>query len=63
MSGRGSDAVQCLVVQSVDLGYLERVLIRRSTPVFRGLVRSGSFGGESCKKDDGTGACSLSRFP
>ena len=63
MSGRGSDAMQCLVVQSVALGYLEGVPIRRSIPAFRVLVRSGSFGGESCKKDDGTGAYSLSRFP
>jgi len=63
MSGRGSNAVQCLVVQSVDLGCLEGVPIRHSIPAFRVLVRSGSFGGESCKKDDGTGACSLSHFP
>jgi len=63
MSGRGSDAVQRLGVQSVDLGYLEGVLIRRSIPASRVLVRSGSFGGESCKKDDGTGVRSLSRFP
>ena len=63
MSGRGSHAVQCLVVQSVDLGCLEGVPIGRSIPAFRFLVRSGLFGGESCKKNDGTGACSLSRFP
>jgi len=63
MSGRGSDAVQCLVVQSVDLGRLEGVLIRRSILVSCVLVRSGLFGGESCRKDDGTGACPLLRFP
>ena len=63
MPGRGSGAVQCLVVQSVDLGCLEGVPIRRSIPAFRALARSESFGGESCKKDDGTGACFLSRFP
>jgi len=34
MSGRGSGAVQCLVVQSVDLGYLEGVPIRHSIPDF-----------------------------
>ena len=62
MFGRGSDAVRCLVVQSVDLGYLEGVLIRRSIPALRVLVRSESFGGESCKKDDRMGACSLSCF-
>jgi len=63
MSGRGSDAVQCLVGQSVDLGCLEEVPIRRSIPAFCVLECSRLFGGESCKKDDGTGACSLSRFP
>ena len=39
------------------------VPIRRSIPAFCVLECSGLFGGESCKKDDGTGACSLSRFP
>jgi len=63
MSGRGLDAVQCLVVQSVDFGCLEGVPIRHSIPAFCVPVRSGSFGGESCKKNDGTGAYSLSRFP
>jgi len=63
MSGRGLDTVQCLVVQSVDLGCLEEVPIRRSIPAFYVLECSGLFGGESCKKDDGMGACSLSRFP
>ena len=63
MSGRGSDAVQRLVVQSVDLGCLEGVLIRRSIPASRILTRSGLFGGEGCKKNDGTDACSPSRFP
>jgi len=62
MSGRGSDAVQRLVVQSVDLGCLEGVLIRRSIPAFQVLARSRSSGGEGCKKNDGTGACSLSRL-
>ncbi len=63
MSGRGSDAVSRLAIQSVDLGCLEGVLIRRSIPTFRALTCSGSFGGEGCKKNDGTGAYSLSRFP
>jgi len=63
MSGRGSDAVQCPDIQSDDLGCLEGVLIRHSIPVSRVLTRPGSFGGEGCKKNDGTGACSLSRFP
>jgi len=63
MPDRGSDAVQCLVIQSVDLGCLEGVPIGRSIPAFCILVRSELFGGKSCKKDDGTGACSLSRFP
>jgi hypothetical protein len=63
MPGRGSDAVQYLVVQSVDLGCLEGVPIRRSIPASRALTRSGSSGGEGCRKNDETGACSLSRFP
>ena len=32
------------------------VLIRRCIPVSRVLTRPGSFGGEGCKKNDGTGA-------
>ena len=55
--------MQCPDIQSADLGCLEGVLIRRSIPVSRVLTRPGSFGGEGCKKNDGTGACSLSRFP
>ena len=63
MPSRGSDAAQCLVIQSVDLGCLEGVPMRCSIPAFRVLVCSELFGGESYKKNDGTGACSLSRFP
>jgi len=50
MSGRGLDAVQCLVVQSVDLGRLEGVPIRRSILVSHVLVRSGLFGGEAAER-------------
>ena len=65
ISGRGSDAVLCLVIfiQSVDLGCLDGVPIRRSIPASRILTCSGLFGGEGCKKNDGTDACSPSRFP
>jgi len=63
LSGRGSDAVQCPGIRSADLGCLERVLIGCSVPVSRILTRPGSFGGEGYKKNDRTGACSLSRFP
>jgi len=63
MSGRGSDAVQCPDIWSADFGSLEGVLIRRSIPVSRVLTCPGSFAGEGCKKNDGMGACSLSRFP
>jgi len=63
MSGRGSDAVWRLAIQSVDLRRLEGILIRHSIPASRVLTCSGLFGGEGCKKNDGTGACSLSRFP
>ena len=51
MSGRGSDALQCLVIQSADLGCLEGILIRRSILVSRVLTCPGSFGGEGCKKE------------
>jgi len=63
MSGRGSDATQCTNIRSADLGCLEGVPIGRSVPASRVLTRPGSFGGEGCKKNDETGACSLSRFP
>ena len=63
VSDRGSVAVQRLASQSADLGRLEGVLIRRSVPAFCVLTRPGLFGGEGCKKNDGMGACSLSRFP
>jgi len=62
MSGRGSDAAQCPDIRSTDLGCLEGVLIGRSAPISRVLTCPGSFGGEGCKKNDGTGACSLPRF-
>jgi len=63
MSGRGSNAVQCPDIRSADLGCLEGVPMRRSILVSCVLTRLGSFGGEGCKKNDGTGACFLSRFP
>jgi len=50
MSGRGSNAVQCLVVQSVDLGCLEEVPIRRSIPAFCVLECSGLFGVKAAKR-------------
>jgi len=62
MSSRGSNAMQRLAFLSFDFWRLEGVLIRRSIPASRALIRSGSFGGEGCKKNDGTGACSPSRF-
>jgi len=63
VSVRGSVAVQRLACQSADLGRLEGVLIRRSDHASCILTCSGLFGGEGCKKNDGTGACSQSRFP
>jgi len=51
VSGRGSDAVQCPVIRSADLGYLEGAPIRRSIHISRVLTRPGSFGGEGCKKE------------
>ena len=63
MSGRGSDALERLAMQSIDFWHLEGVLTRRSIPTSCVLTRSGSFGGEGCKKNDETDACSLSRFP
>jgi len=62
-SGRGLAVVQRFTVQSVDPRCIEGVLIRRSIPASRVLTRSGSFGGERCKKNAETDACSLSRFP
>ena len=61
--GRGSVAVQRLASQSADPGRLEGVLIRRSDHASYVLTRPGLFGGKGCKKNDGTDACSLSRFP
>jgi len=52
-----------LAIQSFDFWRLEGVLTRRSILASCALTRSGSFGGEGCKKNDGTGACSPSRFP
>jgi len=63
MSGRGSDVVSRPAIQSVDLKCLEGVSIRRSISASCVLTCSGLFGGEGCKKNDGTGAYSLSRFP
>jgi len=50
-------------IQSIDPGCLEGILIRRSIPASHVLTRSRLFGGEGCKKNDGTGACSPSRSP
>jgi len=56
-SGRGLDAVQRPDIWSADLGCLEGVPIRCPILVSRVLTRPVSFGGEGCKKNDGTGAC------
>jgi len=53
VSGRGSDAVQCPVIRSADLGYLEGVPIRRFIPVSYVLTRPGSFGGKAAKRMTG----------
>jgi len=55
--GRGLDAVQRPNIRSANLGCLEGVPIRRPILVSRVLTRPGSFGGEGCKKNDGTGPC------
>jgi len=63
MSTRGLGVVQRFSNQSADLGRLEGVLIRCSDLASCILSCSDMFGGEGCKKNDGTGAYSLSRFP
>jgi len=51
------------LARALTFGRLDGGLDWTFRPTPYALPRSGLFGGERCKKNDKTGACSLSRFP
>jgi len=63
MPARGSGAAQSLAEQSADFGRLEGVLTGRSDHLAAPCHALARLVGKDAKKNDWTGACSLSRFP